>query len=75
MTWSYVLGHHLLTWWKTSLAITEPKTTSSSEEKLSKNLQGIGANIRIKVYFLHNHLDKFPDNFSDVSVVQGERFF
>ena len=31
-------------------------------EKLLISLQDIGANICIKVHFLHNHLDKFLDN-------------
>ena len=32
-------------------------------------------NIRIKVYFLHNHLDRFPENLSDVSDEQDQRFY
>ena len=42
--------------------------------KLLKILQEIGANRSIKVHFLHSHLYKFPDNCSDVSDEQGERF-
>ena len=30
--------------------------------------------MNIKVYFLHSHLDKFPDNCSNMSDEQGERF-
>ena len=30
MTWNYALGHHLLTWLKSFLAIARPKTTRSS---------------------------------------------
>ena len=41
-------------------------------EKLLKSLQDIGANMSIKVHFLHSHLDKFLDNCSDVSDEQGE---
>ena len=36
--------------------------------------QRLGANISIKVHFLHNHLDQFPANCGDVSNEQGERF-
>ena len=43
-------------------------------EKLSKSLQKIGTNISIKVHILHSHLDKFPNNCSDVSDEQGEWF-
>ena len=42
--------------------------------KLLKSLQDIGANMNIKVHFLHSHLDKFPDNCSNMSDEQGERF-
>ena len=34
----------------------------------------LGANMSIKVHFLHNHLDRFPENCGDVSDEQGERF-
>ena len=43
-------------------------------EMLLKNQQDIDANISIKVYFLHSHLDKFSDNYDDVRDKQGERF-
>ena len=43
-------------------------------EKLLKILQDIVAYMRIKVHFLHSHLDKFPDNCGDVSDEPGERF-
>ena len=36
--------------------------------------QRLGANMSIKVHFLHNHLDRFPANRGDVSDEQGERF-
>ena len=41
-------------------------------KELLKSLQDIGANMRIKVHFLHSHLDKFPDNCGDVSDECGE---
>ena len=44
-------------------------------EKLLKSLQNIGANMRIKIHFLHSHLNKFPDYCGDVSDEQGERFY
>ena len=34
----------------------------------------LGANMSIKVHFLHNHLDRVPENCGDVSDEQGERF-
>ena len=43
-------------------------------KKLLKSLQDIGTNMSIKVYFLHSHLDKFPDSGSDVSDEQRKRF-
>ena len=33
-----------------------------------------GANMIIKVHCLHSHLNRFPDNFGDLSEEQGERF-
>ena len=36
--------------------------------------QRLGANMSIKVHFLHNHLDRFPANCGDVSNKQVERF-
>ena len=44
-------------------------------EKLLKSLQDIGADMSIKVHFLHSHQDKFPDNCGDVSDEQGERCY
>ena len=37
-------------------------------------LQGMGANVSIKPYFLYSHLDRFPENLGDLSDEQGERF-
>ena len=36
-------------------------------ENLLKFLPDIDSNISIEVHFLHSILDKFPDNFGDVS--------
>ena len=43
-------------------------------EKLLKSLQDIGANMSMKVHFLHSQLDKLSDNYGNVSNEQGERF-
>ena len=34
----------------------------------------IGANMSIKLHFLHNHLDRFPENMGSLIDEQGERF-
>ena len=39
-----------------------------------KAFQKLGCNMRIKVYFLFSHLDRFPHNLGDVSDKQSERF-
>ena len=47
-------------------------------KELVKNMldayRRLGANMSIKLHFLHNHLDRFPVNCGDVSDEQGERF-
>lgn len=43
-------------------------------EKMLQNFRTLGANMSIKVHFLHSHLDRFPDNLGDYSEEQGERF-
>ena len=43
-------------------------------ETLLTNLHLLGANMSIKLYFLHSHLARFPENLSDVSDEQRERF-
>ena len=54
------------------------KTKSSDYQDLVKKLLAsyhlLGGNISIKLHSLKSHLDKFPDNLSDVSDEQGERF-
>jgi len=42
--------------------------------KLLSTLQGMGANLSIKVHFLYSHLDRFPENLGDLSDEQVERF-
>ena len=44
-------------------------------EKLLKSLQHIGTSMSIKVHFLHSDLNKFTDNYGDVSDDQGEWFY
>ena len=43
-------------------------------ETLLKSLHQLGANMSIKLHFLHSHLACFPENLGDVSDEQGERF-
>ena len=42
--------------------------------KMLQNFHTLGATMVIKLHFLHNHLNRFPDNLSDYSEEQGERF-
>ena len=39
-----------------------------------QSFHALGCNMSIKVHFLFSHLEKFPENLSDVSDEQGERF-
>lgn len=39
-----------------------------------KKFKTHGCLLSLKVQFLHNHLDFFPENLGDVSEEQGERF-
>ena len=43
-------------------------------ENMLTKYQEIGANMSIKVHFLHSHLDRFPENLGDFLEEQGERF-
>ena len=43
-------------------------------ETLLTSLHQLGANMSIKLHFLHSHLARFPENLGDVSDEQGERF-
>ena len=43
-------------------------------ETLLASLHQLGANMSIKLHFLHSHLSRFPENLDDVSDEQGERF-
>lgn len=43
-------------------------------DEMLRNFCSLGANMSIKLHFLHSHLDKFPKNLGDYSEEQGERF-
>ena len=43
-------------------------------ETLLTSLYQLGANMSIKLHFLHSHLARFPENLGDVSDEQGECF-
>lgn len=42
--------------------------------KLVQNFGEMGVNMSLKIHFLHNHLDFFPDNLGNFSDEHGERF-
>ena len=42
--------------------------------KLLSSLQDMADNTSIKLYFLYSHLDRFPENFDDLSYEQGDQF-
>ena len=44
-------------------------------EILLTNLHQVGANMSIKLHFLHGHLARFPENLSDVSDEQTRGVF
>ena len=54
------------------------KTKAPNIEQLVKtlltNLHQLGSNMSIKLQFLHSLLARFPENQSDVSDKQGQRF-
>ena len=45
-----------------------------SVENMLTKYQEMGANMSIKVHFLHSHLNRFPENLDDFSEEQSERF-
>ena len=42
--------------------------------ELIENYKNLGCNMSLKLHFLDSHLDKFPENLSDYSEEQEERF-
>ena len=43
-------------------------------DRMLQNFHKLGANMSIKLHYLHSHLDKFPDNVGTYSKEQGEQF-
>ncbi|CAK8690786.1 unnamed protein product [Clavelina lepadiformis] len=43
-------------------------------KEMLSSMQEMKCNMSIKLHFLKNHLDYFPENLGDVSEEQGERF-
>lgn len=42
--------------------------------KMITDFRTLGCLMKLKLHFLHSHLDKFPDKLGDFSEEQGERF-
>ncbi|GBM98950.1 hypothetical protein AVEN_231688-1 [Araneus ventricosus] len=42
--------------------------------EIRNSFKSLGCNMRIKVHYLHCHLDRFPKNLGDTSEQQGGRF-
>lgn len=43
-------------------------------QKMLESFKILGANISIKLHFLHSHLNRFPENLGNYGEEQGERF-
>ena len=43
-------------------------------ETLLSSFRQLGANMSIKLHYLHSHLARFSENLGDVNDEQGERF-
>jgi hypothetical protein len=43
-------------------------------ENMLSAFHSLGCNMSIKLHYLYNHLDRFPENLGDFSEEQGERF-
>ena len=43
-------------------------------QDMLNNFKNLGANMSIKLHYLHSHLDRFSENLGDLSEEQGERF-
>ena len=50
------------------------QTTAELVDELIQNYKEPGANMSIKIHFLHNHLNNFPENCKGISDKQVERF-
>ena len=53
----------------------QAKNYKKLAEKMLKSLQDIGTNMSIKVHFMHSHLDKFLNNYDNVSYEHGDLFY
>ena len=56
------------------LGITKAPNYKGLVDTILTSLHQLGANMSIKLHFLHRHLACFPENLGDVSDEQGERF-
>ena len=50
------------------------QTTAEPVDELIQNYKEPGANMSIKIHFLHNHSNNFPENCKGISDKQVERF-
>ena len=56
------------------LGKTKAPNNKGLVETLLSSLHQLGANMSIKLHFLHRHLACFPENLGDVNDEPGERF-
>jgi hypothetical protein len=54
--------------------VKDPQFKETVQTMLEK-LRALGCNMSLKLYFLHNHLEYFPENLGALSEEQGERGF
>ena len=60
---------------KNFLVIVKSPNFREFVENLSQVFQNLQCIMSVKVYFLHNHLNYFQENFGALSEEQGERFY
>ena len=56
------------------LGNTKAENYKDIVKKLIADYQAVGARMSLKIHFLHNHLDFFPENLGSVNNEHGERF-
>lgn len=71
---NYVHGNAFVKVIKEFLGSKKASNNRELVSNLLKILHDIGANMSIKLHFLHSHLERFPENLGDLSDEQGERF-
>ena len=77
---NFMIPAELATWMacrnvvKFFLGKTKAPNYKELVETLLASLHQLGANMSIKLHFLHSHLSRSPENLGDVSDEQGERF-